>query len=128
MSLKKIVFKNKNEADPQFPEGYEPLSAENLNAFQDNIEKAITEETSTMNTTITNKLSEIENSANTKLSEVEENANQKLTDIQNQVDTAIEDMKGLVDVSKIEELETEINTLKSNTIQFDEVEEWDIEE
>ena len=120
--LKKIVFKNKNEADPQFPEGYEPINAENLNLFQDNIEEVINEETTAMNQNADNKLTEIQNSANTTLSQVqtsasstltqiESSADTKLASIQSQVDEKIKEMEGIINADELKKLQTQIDDI-----------------
>ena len=42
VELEKITFKNKNESDPNFPTGYEPINDTNLNLLQKNIDTALT--------------------------------------------------------------------------------------
>ena len=118
--LEKIVFKN-------LPDETTPVSAENLNKFQDNIETVINEETTAMNNNADKKLEEVKANADTKLQDFDTASKQKLTDIQQQVDTTIEEMKGLVDVDKVEELQQRIETVESTALFYEVIEDLDTE-
>lgn len=50
VELEKIEFTNKNENDPNFPTGYEPINATNLNDLQDNVDTALSGIQSNMRT------------------------------------------------------------------------------
>lgn len=43
VELEEITFSNKNENDPNFPNGYNPINATNLNKIQENTNNALSQ-------------------------------------------------------------------------------------
>lgn len=43
VELEQINFSNKNENDPNFPNGYNPINATNLNKIQENTNNALSQ-------------------------------------------------------------------------------------
>lgn len=116
--MEKIDFKN-------LPDETTPINAENLNKFQDNMEKAVDEKLSTVDTRLEEKITQYDNSINNfkfagnqAIGDFDEESTQKLNDIQQQVDNTIEEMKNIVNVSKIENLENQVNTINDNMIIY----------
>ncbi len=108
ITLKKILFRNKNEADPEFPTGYEPLDADNLNKFQDDFETSVNEFLDTF-----------QEAYDTKFNEWFETVKNKLDgDVATRLTNEIDGLK-----EQIKSLETKIQTLEDNTLYYDVVEE-----
>ena len=101
ITLKKIPFRDKNEADPEFPTGYEPLDADNLNKFQDDFETSVDEFLDTF-----------QEAYDTKFNEWFESIKDKLAgDVAAKLTT------------QVEELENRLKTLEDNALYYDVLEE-----